>query len=367
MASHEMRTPVAAIKNAVDIIRQETAGTINANQRKFLSMAARNIDRLVGIMNELLDISRIEAGKMRIQLEPLHVCAPLDMAIASLTTKAKEKGVSIRKKIPCNVHPIYGNQGRVEQIFINLLDNAIKFTPEGGHVDVSAKDDELAPDFLGVSVKDTGMGISPDKLDKIFERFYQSERSLTRETTGLGLGLAIVKGLVEAHGGKIWVESEQGKGSIFTFTLPKYSPEKALQHCLNKEIVEAGEKGLPLSLIMLRIEGCEYLSKVYGEAEVLKLLDEVKRVIQGAVRSSTELTTTQPIGQMIMILTDTPKKGAFAIDSRVKEMLSKQTFAIGKGSLKVNLGSGVATYPEGGITGNALLKKAQSEFVVSSS
>jgi len=226
ISSHELRTPLTSIKNAIHIILGETAGPINENQRKFLSIADRNINRLSDIIEDLLDISKMELRRMRIDLKSLELGAPLDMAIASLTSRAREKSISIHKEIPSDLPQAYGDSDKLEQIFISLLDNAIKFTPEGGQIYVSAKDYEPGRGFIEISVADTGVGIPAYELEKIFGRFYQVTESLTREIQGAGLGLSIVKGLVEAHGGKIWAESVVGKGSKFTFTLPQYSPQR---------------------------------------------------------------------------------------------------------------------------------------------
>jgi len=365
VVGHELRTPLTSMKNAVDIVLSETAGAINKNQRKFLFMADRNIDRLSGIINELLDISKIESGSIKIELKSLDLGAPLDMAIASLESKAGKKSISLHKEMPSDLPQIYGDSNKLEQIFINLLSNAIKFTPKGDHVSVSAKDYEYNRDFIEVCVADTGIGISPDELEKIFDRFYQVEKSLTRETEGTGLGLSIVKGLVEAHGGEIWVESEEGKkGSKFTFTLPKYSPERVLKEYLDREIAGAGEKGAPLSLMMLKIEEFEYLSETYGEAETLKLLDDVKGIIQDTARRTTDMIKTQTPDRILVILPDTPKEGAVALGNRIKEVFSKQTFTLSKDSMKINLVSGLATYPEDGVTADELIKKVQSQFKI---
>ncbi len=227
ISSHELRTPLTSIRNAIDIVLGETTGLINENQRRFLSIADRNISRLSAIIENLLDISKIESRRLSIELKPLDLGVPLDMAIASLTSRTKEKRISIHKEIPSDLPQAYGDSDKLKQIFISLLDNAIKFTPEGGQVYVSAKDYEPGRDFIEISVADTGAGIPACELEKIFERFYQVPESLTREIKGAGLGLFIVKGLVETHGGKIWAESEVGKGSKFTFTLPQYTPERA--------------------------------------------------------------------------------------------------------------------------------------------
>jgi len=360
---HELRTPLTSMKNAVDICLRETAGAINENQRRFLSMAYRNIDRLSGIINELLDVSKIESGTIKIDLGPLDLGVPLDMSIASLKSRAKEKSISIHKEIPSDLPQAYGDQDKLEQIFINLLDNATKFTPKGGHIYVSAKEvrseEEGKQSAIEVSVADNGIGIRLDELEKVFDRFHQVEESLTREVQGTGLGLSIVKGLVEAHGGKIWVESKVGKGSTFTFTLPIYSPERDLKDYLDREIQAAKEKDTPLSLMILKIEEFDYLSGAYGEEEALKLLNEVKQFVQDTARRSTDIIKTQTTALAIMILLDTPKEGAFALKNRLKEVLSKQTFTVGKESMKIKLASRVATYPEDGLTANELIKRAQ--------
>jgi diguanylate cyclase (GGDEF)-like protein len=153
-----------------------------------------------------------------------------------------------------------------------------------------------------------------------------------------------------------------GKSSKFTFTLPIYSPERALKDYLDREIAGAREKSIPLSLMMLKIEEFEYLSEAYGEKEALKLLDEVKRVIQDTARRTTDIVKIQTTGWVIIILADTPKEGAFALGNRLKEVLSKQKFKVGKESVKINLASGVATYPEDGATGEEVIKKAQGQF-----
>ena len=379
IVGHELRTPLTSIKNAVNIISSKKAGDVTENQIKFLSMADRNINRLSGLINDLLDISKIEAGSIKFELKPLDLGAVLDLAISSLAPRAGEKSISIRKDIPSDLPKAYGDPDKLEQIFINLIDNAIKFTPERGVIRVTA---DLISEFgmqiselkeeenqsairnpksaIQVSVADSGMGIGPDGLEKIFDRFYQVEGTLTRQIQGSGLGLSIVKGLVEAHGGKIWVESEVGKGSKFSFTLLKYSPEKALRDRLDIEIAVAKEKDIPLSLVILKIQGFDYLSETYGEAEAIKLQGEVKRFVDRG-RRTTDKIEIQAGGGVIMILTDTPKEGAFVVADRLKETLSEQTFAAGEKAVKINLTPMVASYPEDGLTGEELMKKIEDQ------
>ena len=376
IVSHELRTPLTSIKNAVSIILGGTSGEITKNQERFLSMANRNIDRLAGIINNLLDLSKLEAGKVDLRFQDVDLNQPLDAVISSLRPVSENKSVTITKGIPVDLPKVYGDRDRIEQILINLINNSIKFTPEGGNVHVSArlarsekqtgkmsepltKSHGFDGDFIEVCVEDNGIGIPVEELDMVFDKFYQISGALTRKTGGTGLGLSIVKEIVEGHKGSIRVESKIGKGSEFIFTLPAYSPESASKDHLDMEIARAREMGIPLSLVMLKIEESEYLSEVYGEEETLKILDQVKQVVQDTVRRTTDIINIQTTGWVIITLVDTPKEGAFALDNRLKEMLSKQIFKVGKESVKVNLASGIATYPEEGVTGDELMKKAQ--------
>jgi len=240
LASHEMRTPLTSIKNAVDIILGEKAGTINESQMRFLSLANRNIDRLGRIINDLLDLSKLESGKIEIRLQEVDLEDPLNTVISSLRPQAEDKSLIIGKEIEVDLPKIFGDKDKIKTIFTHLINNAIKFTPEGGSITVAARlahssdklptiEQKLNENFIEISVADTGTGIPPHELAKIFDRFYQVQKSLRREIGGSGIGLSIVKDLVEKHRGKIWVESKVGKGSRFVFALPRYIPPNGLK------------------------------------------------------------------------------------------------------------------------------------------
>jgi two-component system phosphate regulon sensor histidine kinase PhoR len=254
VVSHELRTPLTSIKNGVSIILGGTAGEITHDQEKFLSLVDRNVNRLAGIINDLLDLSKLEAGKVEIRFQEVDLNEPLDTVISSLKPLAEDKSIAISKKTPVGLPKIYGDNDKIEQIFTNLINNAIKFTPERGSITVAAKpvrseefavhgkketekvselrseDNELNRNFIEISVEDTGIGIPEEELDLVFDKFHQVAESSTRKTGGTGLGLPITKRLIEAHKGRVWVESKVGKGSIFTFTLLQYSPERAQEH-----------------------------------------------------------------------------------------------------------------------------------------
>jgi PAS domain S-box-containing protein len=226
IVSHQLRTPMTSIKGYTDLLYLETVGEINEAQRRFLSIIKSNADRLALLANDLLDISRIETGRIRFNLEFIHISTISDEVAASLRGQTEEKGLSLKLEIPEGLPPLYGDRDRVTQILTNLIDNARHYTPAGGQITVSA---QVRGNFLQVNVADTGIGIDTKDQKKIFDRFYRVDHPLVQEVAGTGLGLSIVRSFVEMHGGKIWVESEPGQGSTFSFTLPLAEGEKELE------------------------------------------------------------------------------------------------------------------------------------------
>ncbi len=219
--SHELRTPLTSIKGYVDLVVDGEAGEINETQRGFLGIVQSNTDRLVGLINDLLDISRIEAGGLQLNITTV----PLDQVIrevaVSLHNQIEEKELSLELALPQEPIQVRADRARITQVLTNLLSNAYKFTPEGGKISVSAK---VTDSQVQVEVADTGTGISAQNQKRLFTKFFRVDSSTTQEVGGSGLGLTITKSIVEMHGGKIWVESEIGKGSTFSFTLPAVAP-----------------------------------------------------------------------------------------------------------------------------------------------
>jgi signal transduction histidine kinase len=185
---------------------------------------AQAADNLLALINDLLDLAKIEAGRMEITLEEIHLPALVNEVLELGRPNAKSKGIELRSEVPVNLSPVWADRARTRQILVNLLANAVKFTERGGVTVHAAESDGWAT----ISVSDTGIGISPEALNYIFDEFRQADSSTTRKYGGTGLGLAISRRLVDLQGGRIWVESEVGKGSIFRFTLPVHSaPEFA--------------------------------------------------------------------------------------------------------------------------------------------
>ena len=222
--SHELRTPMTAIKGYVDILLLGAAGAINENQAHFLDVVKNNIDRLNILVNDLLDISRIEAGRVILSPQPLDLRDVSEDVIADVLRRSQEesKPMALSLDAPRSLPRVFGDAERVRQIIDNLVDNAYHYTPENGTIKVFIR--PAGTGEVQVDVIDNGVGIAQADQERIFERFYRGEHPLVLATPGTGLGLPIVKELVEMHNGRIWMTSAgiPGKGSTFSFTLPVY-------------------------------------------------------------------------------------------------------------------------------------------------
>ncbi len=220
MVTHDLRSPLTAISMSIDLLADVHGNVLPEEAKRSLNMQKRNCDRLLGLINDLLDIERLETGGMTLELEPITVDALFDRAIASIDALAESTGIKIEKQ--ANTTEIIADPDRIVQVLVNLLSNAIKFTEAGKTIRVFA---ELKDKCIELSIKDEGRGIPQEKLALVFERFKQVSKDDAVKKGGSGLGLAICKSIVEAHKGKIGVESELGKGSRFWFTLPMYADD----------------------------------------------------------------------------------------------------------------------------------------------
>ncbi len=212
--SHELRTPLAALKALTETLSEGALDDPPA-ARRFLEQMDTEVDSLSLMVTELLELSRIESGRVPLNLKPTHASKILAPAVERLRLQAERAGLEVLLDCPDDLPLVMADSQRLEQVVVNLLHNAIKFTPGGGRIDVSARG---ALNTVTFSVKDTGIGIAVDDLPRIFERFFKVDRA--RSTGGTGLGLAISRHLVEAHGGIIWAESIEGRGSTFSFSIP---------------------------------------------------------------------------------------------------------------------------------------------------
>ncbi|MFZ5916729.1 MAG: GAF domain-containing protein [Chloroflexota bacterium] len=223
--SHELRTPMTSIKGFVDLLLLGAAGNISEQQRHFLGIIKSNVDRLATLVGDLLDLSRIETGRLRLRRERLAFSEVVQAVLDSLHARIEEKGLELIADVPERLPTVMGDRDRLIQILTNLVANAYQYTPSGGQIRIIVTPQD---GFLQVSVTDTGIGISEEDQNKIFDRFFRADHPVVRASGGTGLGLPIVKSLVELHGGQLWLHSTLGEGSAFTFTLPfRPVPESA--------------------------------------------------------------------------------------------------------------------------------------------
>jgi two-component system phosphate regulon sensor histidine kinase PhoR len=215
--SHELRTPLTAIHGYLETL---LGGALEEreNARRFLEIVFRHTERLGRLLDDLTDLSNIELGKVSLRLAPTGLDEVIESVLAIIGPKSASGRVTLGAELPAGLPPVLADRDRLAQILINLVDNAVKYTPEGGRVTVRAR--EAGTGRVEIAVIDTGIGIPPADLPRITERFYRADRARSRELGGTGLGLAIVKHLVLAHGGELAIESQPGRGTTVRFSLP---------------------------------------------------------------------------------------------------------------------------------------------------
>src|SRR5581483_6377158 len=232
--SHELRTPLNAIIGFSEVLLEQMFGELNAKQEEYLQDILSSGRHLLSLINDILDLSKVEAGRMELELGTFALPEALENGLTMIKERASRHGIQLSLDVDPQIGMVEADERKVKQVVFNLLSNAIKFTPDGGQVALTAR---LADDEIAIAVRDTGIGIAPEDQARIFEEFQQARHQATQTREGTGLGLALTKRFVELHGGRIWVESEVGMGSTFTFTLP-------LRAAPSPPALSQGERGL---------------------------------------------------------------------------------------------------------------------------
>lgn len=284
IVSHELRTPLTSINSALEIILKGSTGEVTQTMEKFLNLAKRNVTRLSAIICDLLDISKIEAGKMSFKFEKSNINIPIELVKNALDSVANEQKITIETELDSSLEMLFIDAQRIEQVITNLVSNAIKFTSENGTIKIKSerissdeiknnpffkdKTENLSKEYVKISVADNGIGISPENWGKVFEQFQQIENSSTRKVGGSGLGLPIAKRLLEAHKGFIWLESELNKGTTFFIALPIMTEKEIFIHTLEQDMQRAKQEQLNISLVSL----CENI--IPEKSMINKILEE---------------------------------------------------------------------------------------------
>jgi signal transduction histidine kinase len=338
--SHELRTPLSITKEAISLILEKVPGDINDQQTEILGIARNNIERLARIINELLDVSKIEAGKVELRKEEVDLGNLLKMTAQGFEAKAKEKGLDLRINLPEKAVLAYGDEDKFNQIFTNLVDNALKFTPQG-FIEISAEEKEKA---VICAVRDSGIGISQEDLPKIFDKFTQFGRKNGPGDKGTGLGLSIVKGLVDLHKGEIRVESEVGQGTTVILSFPKLTFEERLNEYLSSMIQEAAERKSYFSMIIFSVRNLEEFIRLSPEKTAVSC-EEMGDVLKKSLRRRAD-TVIYDKGRFFLILPETKKKDAPFVLDRMRENLNHYISTCDFLRDKIKLETKILAYPE---------------------
>jgi len=223
--SHELRTPLTSIAGALDMVNKEIVGKLTDKQKRYIELAVDNCNRLHLIIDDILDLSKFEKGKMEMTKEIISLPGLIKSSVDRFEPLFVKKNINVQLRIEEDVPPFEADANRISQVMNNLLSNAIKYTPENGNITVEIFQPKVFPSYVAVSVKDSGPGIKSEDLERIFDKFETLKYTDERTVGGTGLGLAVCRSIIEAHGGKIWAESTYGHGATFIFTLPTYAKD----------------------------------------------------------------------------------------------------------------------------------------------
>lgn len=356
--AHELRTPLTIVREGVAIINDKIVGELNERQTETLGYVLNNIDRLTKLINDLLEISRIEAGKAAIQKTVINVRELLDNVKKQFDIKATIKHINIELKIEDKTLPAFGDLNKNIQVLINLIGNAIKFTPENGVISITAEEQE---EFVVISVQDTGLGISKEDIPKLFDKFQQFGESHLSSKQGTGLGLAISKGLVELQGGKIWAESEKGKGSKFYFSIPKYRPPKEMSEYVISKLLKRMKEGdvkQEFSIIIANIANIDRIADKIGEPGIDNILFSIERIISKCMTRQEDVVTPFDRGKFMILLPGTNPLGAVAVCERVKTAIRSAKIKYDNKELNFEIQFGIASWPKDGTDAVILLNSA---------
>jgi nitrogen-specific signal transduction histidine kinase len=354
--SHELRTPLTSIKNSLSLLQSGKTGELSPEVEKFVGIAHRNVHRLAGLIDDLLDLSRIEAGKLEMTFAQCPVRQPIEASLACLTGQAETKKIAIHAEMEPGLPFIYAEAKKIEQVVTNLVGNALKFTPEGGKIEVRARAVESPPrssgnlkiktrQYILVSVQDTGAGIPPYELENIFDKFHQVRRS--ERKGGSGLGLPIAKNLIEAHGGTIWAESVPKWGSCFSFLLPVFDSESFYYFNVQTTLERCKRSHEVLSVILLRVEaGIAARTQGAGAALDASFDRIVKTLKKNLYRRTDVVSPFKKRREIRVMLQDTTKAEALNALHRLERKL-KEVFENEEVTAPPLL-FGVASYPEDG-------------------
>jgi len=323
--SHELRTPLAIIKQLVSLIYDGTVGEINSKQKEILMKTGNNIKRLKKIIDEVLDISRIERGALKFNYTLINLNDLIEESADFFKGIAKDRGIDLSYKVPNKQVNIFIDCDRVNQIIFNLIDNAIKFTEDQGKIRIEIK---ILETKVRIGVIDTGIGVTKAGMNELFNKFVQVSQKASAEKKGIGLGLSLVKELVERHGGEIWVESKLGVGSKFYFTLPRFYKLDILDNNIKDQINNLLDKGKTIyfiSVLIINYREFKFRTKVKSK----KLFNDLEDIIDQVFSEVCKFKGKKPQivkmdtvnGQCNIIFPNATEEKAIIVSEMVKDRI----------------------------------------------
>jgi signal transduction histidine kinase len=357
--SHELRTPLTITREGICLMIDQIPGPVNEKQMKVLTSAKGNVDRLARIINDLLDMSKIEAGRMTMARERISLADLIRHVTASMLPLAEQKGLSLTADIPDDPLEVLADEGRIVQVFTNLVGNAIKFTSEGSvKVLANRTDGEIA-----CIVEDTGVGVSKEDQSRLFNKFVQLKREDGAGRKGTGLGLVIAKNIIELHGGNIHVDSEPDRGSKFTFVLPEFSAEQILLAKIEEAVLDARDrdKGFSIFLCEVRYDPGSGLADAKEEA--------LGKAFQSLLQARSVLRQTDSLelrgNHQVVLLAQVGKDQAELVQGRWHQTI-KENLRDVAAAIPIQLLSARASYPDDGSTAQELMRTVEENLTTRS-
>ena len=349
--SHELRSPLTVTREAISQVLDGVHGDINEDQKRFLSMSIDGIDRLSRLIGNLLDISKIEAHKIKLNRELTDIVFLAREVSANFAHAFRSKGLETAYNLPEDGIELYLDKDRIIQVFVNLLSNALKFTP-AGRIEISIVDKAGA---VECAVSDTGIGISDDDLPRVFNKFDQFGREFESAQKGTGLGLAISKGIVEMHQGEIWADSKLGQGTKVSFSLPKHAPREIFKEYVADGLAAAARENSSLSIIVFEVKNYDALQEKLGQDKIASLVHRSWLLIKTDLRRKSDISIYDD-RTVLVALPETDKKGAWATAERLKSIFESSLAEEGWAS-EIEVEMRAPSFPEDAGTEEELLRK----------
>ncbi|MBU1996022.1 MAG: response regulator [Candidatus Omnitrophica bacterium] len=356
--SHELRTPLAISTECINLILDGVVGKINEEQKELLNASKDNLHRLHTIVNDLLDISKIESGEITLRKTIVDLKSTMNKITDDYQKVLDTKQQKIKTIFPDNEMFFFIDEEKIIQVVTNLLNNAHKFTPEGGEIEL-----EIAGQGGGClcRVSDTGVGIEKDNISKLFDKFTQFGRIHGPGIKGTGLGLTISKSLIDLHGGQIWAESEIGKGTNFFFTLPsKLKLKQTFDNDVEKIFTEARMKNKESVFIIARFFEMDMIRTKFGEAFANEIINIVFEILARLVSRTTDKYILYDQETIHIALADTDKKGGMILLDKIKSVV-RERVAMMKDALGIKVKFGFVMHPRDGLNKNELQERALEE------